>query len=136
MPFGPFPVRLVYVHKFVEHDPEILVLHRFLARTPPPVPFPPLDPLHDAAFYIFGICDDFDRTAFVQSFQAFDDGGKLHAIIRCVRAGSEQLALILAVAENTSPAALSWVALAGSVCNELNVLQATSAHSSAESSCN
>jgi|SRR5690349_8127723 len=135
MPFRPFPLCVVCIYKFVKHHPQVLVLNGLFVRTPPSVPFPSLDPLHDAVFYILRIRNDFDGTPFIQPFQTFNHSGKFHAVISRVSARSEQLAFKFAIPENASPASLSGIALAGSVRDQLNVLQATSAHSGAESPC-
>src|SRR5919109_80336 len=127
MAFGPFPACVVRVQKLVQHEPEILILNRFFIRGHPAVPFPCRYPFCNSILDVPRIGNNCDGTAFFQPLQTFNDCGELHAVIGGVRARPEHFPFVFTMAENTSPASSSRIPLTGSVRDQLNVLQATSA---------
>src|SRR5579883_841600 len=130
---GPLPLRLMLVDEPVELHPEILIIHRLLIGLAPVVPFPAVNPLRDAVLHVFGVGDDFNRALFLEPPKALDRGGKFHAIVGRMRATAVHLFLDFAEAQNAGPAAAPRIALAGAVCNQSNLLQATSSRAGSSS---
>ncbi len=131
---GPFPLRLVRVYQTVEQDPEILIVYGLFIGFLPTVTLPTVNPLCYAILDVFGIGDDFDGAAFLQTLESFDSCRQFHTVVSGVRARAEHFAPIVAIAKNARPSSLAWIALAGAVSYELDMLQTVAAGSSSASS--
>lgn len=134
MTLGPLPVGLVSVYQAVEQHPEILVGYWLFIGFLPAVALPTVNPFCNSILDVFGIGDDFDGAGFLQTLQAFNSRGELHAVVGRMRATAEHLAPILAIAENASPSSFAWITLAGAISYKLDMLQAIAAGSSSASS--
>jgi len=130
MAFGPLPFDFVSSGELVEFHPKILIDDRLFVRRFPAIAFPPVDPRRDPVFEVIRVGDNLDGTALFQKAQAFHRCRQFHAVVRGVGLGAEELTFLVAVAEDAGPATLARIAQTSAICDQLNLFQATSAHSS------
>ncbi|MDT4867555.1 hypothetical protein FQZ97_1024740 [compost metagenome] len=115
MPAHPLPGHLVAVHLFIEHLPEVGVLHRLLGGGLPAALLPVGHPLGDAFHHVLRVGHQGHFTGALERGQALDGGHQLHAVVGGIALPTPELALGALVDQQCAPAARAGIALAGAV---------------------
>ena len=115
MTFHPPPNDVVFAAQAVEFAPQVFVFDRLFGGGFPAVFLPAVYPAFHAVFNVLRVGVDFDAAAAVQGFQAFDDGGQLHAVVGGLGFAAEEFFLVPAVAQQCAPAACAGIAFACAV---------------------
>src|SRR5205823_126054 len=82
-----------------------------------------------SVFQVVRVRNDLDHAALFEALEALDRRGEFHAVIRGVRFRAKDFALFISVTQDASPTAFSRVSQAGTICDQLNLFQASSTHS-------
>jgi hypothetical protein len=111
----PDPFDRVLRGQAVQFAPQVLVLHRLLARRLPAAPLPAVDPLADALLHVLRIGVHPRRHRALQGAQGLDHGGHFHAVVGSDLLAAEQFPFGIALAQDCAPAAGAGIAAAGAV---------------------
>lgn len=125
MPFDPVESDVVPSPELIERLPQILILHRLLARRLPAALFPLVEPLFEAIQNVLAIAGKFDSARRLERTQPLDHGSQLHPVVGGFTLGAVPLARLATrrVFEDVRPPARPGIARAGAVSKQFNMRQ-------------
>ena len=125
MAFDPSPLDLVSRtrHHMVEGLPKFDVFNRLLGRCAPALGFPAMDPFGDAFANIFAVEEQGDLTWALEGLEPLDHSSELHAVVGGAQLAAKKFVHMLARLQQNAPAAGAWVAFAGAIGVNNNVVQ-------------
>src|SRR5690606_26333520 len=115
MTSDPDPVDLVSARRFIQRFPQFLILDGLFRGCKPAIPLPIMDPLCDPVSQILRVGVKFDVAGFFERFQRFDGGGQFHAVIGRVAFAAAQFFPLIAIQQDSSPAAGAGVGRSRSI---------------------
>ena len=125
MALDPAPFNLVSCgrHHMVQRLPQLHVFDRLLGCGTPPLGLPAVDPLGDAFANIFAVQIQGHFARSLEGLQTLDHGGQLHAVVGGAQLAAKEFMHMFARLQAHTPAPGAWIAFAGTIGINFNVIQ-------------
>jgi len=107
----------------VQGLPQLHVFYRLLGRCAPALGFPAVDPFGDALAHVFAVQEQGDLARPLEGFEPLNHGCELHAVVGGAQLATKKFVHMLARLQQNAPAARAWVAFAGAIGVDNNVIQ-------------